>query len=268
MSQYGGYKDNHILAELYDLVPAYVNRPDRNLYLQYCRTAGGRILEIGCGTGRVLIPAAESNCLITGLDASENMLARCRQKIQSKNKEVQKRVRLVLGSMTDFDLDDSFHLTIMPFRVFQHLISADEQLSSLRQINRHLVMTGRLVYDVFQVNLSIISNPRLNEEVEDFAEIEISGGGRLRRTHRIVSAHRTEQYQDVEMIYYLTDSEGTTERIVQSFPFRYFFRYEMEHLLARSGFRIIDLFGDFDRSPLSDNSPEMVFVAEKCEELD
>lgn len=47
-----------------------------------------------------------------------------------------------------------------------------------------------------------------------------------------------------------------------SFPVRYFFRFEVEHLLVRAGFRLVDVFGDFDRSPLGDRSPEMIFVAE------
>ncbi len=46
-----------------------------------------------------------------------------------------------------------------------------------------------------------------------------------------------------------------------AFPLRYFFRYEVEHLLARCGFRVEETFGDFDRSPLRDNSPEMILVA-------
>jgi len=49
-------------------------------------------------------------------------------------------------------------------------------------------------------------------------------------------------------------------------PFRYFYRYEVEHLLSRCGFRVAELFGNFDKSPFSDDSPEMIFVAERVEE--
>jgi hypothetical protein len=85
----------------------------------------------------------------------------------------------------------------------------------------------------------------------------------LKRTHRLAALHRAEQYNDIEMIHYVTHPDGHTERLVQAFPFRYFFRYEVEHLLARCGLKVIELFGSFDRSPLEDNSPEMIFVAEK-----
>lgn len=268
MSTYGDYEDQPMLAELYDLVPSYAKRPDIDFYLQYCLAAGGKILELGCGTGRVLLPIADADCQITGLDLSRYMLSKCRQKLQLKAKDVQNRVQLVQGEMTHFDLDDIFHLTIIPFRPFQHLISVNDQLACLRSINRHLAMKGTLIIDVFQVDLGRLNNPRFTEEVEDVAEFELSDGRRLRRTHRMTALHQAEQYNDCELIYYLTDTDGTTQRFVQTFPFRYFFRYEVEHLLARCGFKPVDLFGDFDKSPLTDDSPEMIFIAEKYESLD
>ena len=69
------------------------------------------------------------------------------------------------------------------------------------------------------------------------------------------------------MLYYLTHPDGREERLVHAFPFRWMFRYEVEHLLARCGFRVAALYGDFDRSPFGDDSPQMVFVAEKEREV-
>jgi SAM-dependent methyltransferase len=268
MNKHGGYVDQPILAELYDLVPGYAKRTDINFYLQYCVTASGSILELGCGTGRILLPAAESGCRITGLDTSPHMLTQCQQKLKRKSPSVQSRVRLVQGDMTNFDLAESFHLVTVPFRAFLHVIAVDDQLACLKRIYRHLTPGGCLIIDVFQVDLKRITNPRATEESEDFAKYELPDGRRLRRTSRIAAFHPADQVNDVEMIYHLTNLDGTTERIVQAFPFRYIFRYEMEHLLARCGFKVVDLFGNFDKSPLADNSPEMIFVAEKCENLD
>jgi len=268
MSRYGSYEDNPALAELYDLVPGYINRSDIDFYLQDSREAGGPILELGCGTGRILLPIVEDGQHITGIDISPYMLARCREKLQLQPAAVQKRASLLQGDITDFSLDEKFNRAIIPFRVFQHLITTDEQLSCLRCINRHLIDRGRLVIDVFQVNLKFINDPRYKKEVEDLAEFELPDGRRLRRNHRMASYNRAEQCNQVELIYYLTHPGGTTERIVQSFPFRYFFRYEIEHLLERCGFTVVDLFGNFDRSPLVDDSPEMIFVAEKKHAVD
>ncbi len=126
---------------------------------------------------------------------------------------------------------------------------------------------GKLVLDLFQTDPKRINNPKYMEETEDFPEVELPDGGKFRRTHRISAFHRAEQYNDVELIFYVTYPSGKTKRLVQAFPFRYFFRYEVEHFLFRCGFKVVELFGDYDKSPLSNDSPEMIFIAEKCEYL-
>jgi SAM-dependent methyltransferase len=267
MNKHGGYDDSPFLAETYDLVPDYITRSDRGFYLQYCKSADSKILELGCGTGRVLIPVAEAGCHITGLDLSEHMLARCRENISELDIEVRERIQIVQGNMVDFNIDDIFHTAIIPFRPFQHLIDVNNQLSCLKSINKHLKKNGRLIFDVFQTNLDFITRPLVLDELEDVPEYELPDGRKLRRTGRLTGYHRTEQFNDVELIHYLTDTEGNTERLVQAFPMRYFFKYEVVHLLARCGFKIIDIFGDFNKSPLDDDSPEMIFVTEKVSQL-
>jgi hypothetical protein len=110
-------------------------------------------------------------------------------------------------------------------------------------------------------------DPKFTIESEDVPEVKLPDGRRVRRCHRIAGFHQAEQYNDIELIYYVTYPDGQKERLVQEFPFRYFFRYEVEHLLARCGFRVVGLFGNYDRSPLTDRSPEMIYVAEKCEDV-
>jgi SAM-dependent methyltransferase len=264
VSRFGGYDDQPFLAELYDLVPQYSARRDLEFYVDLCRSAGGPVLELGCGTGRVLIPAATAGTEITGLDASPRMLAKCKQNLSGQPAEVTRRVHLTQADMTTFNLDRTFKLVIMPFRPFQHLIAVEDQLACLTCVNAHLEVGGRLVFDMFQVDLNMISDPGMMQETEDLAEFDLPDGRRLRRCHRFAATHRAEQYNDIEIIYYVTDTDGTTERLVQAFPLRYFFRYEVEHMLTLSGFHVVDVFGDFDRTPLSDASPEMIFVAEKA----
>lgn len=265
-SQHGGYEDQAFVAELYDEVPGYEGRPDRDFYLDYARDAKGKILELGCGTGRLLIPLAAAGYEIVGLDLSEFMLAICRKKLQGQPTEVQDRARLVQEDMTDFDLGEQFALITVPFRAFQHLISMEEQIACLRNANRHLAAGGRLILDLFQTNMCYIADPARVEEKEDF-QVKLADGRTLRRTSRLAAVHPARQVNDVEMIYYVTHPDGHTERLVQAFPFRYFFPYEVAHLLARCGFGVTELFGNFDRSPLVDDSPEMIFVAVKEQDI-
>lgn len=262
MSRFGGYEEDAFVAELYDLVPAYAGRPDVGFYLDLARSAGGKVLELGCGTGRVLAPMASAGFDVVGLDLSSYMLAKCREKLSRQPEEAQRRARLVQGNMTDFDLGETFGLAAIPFRAFQHLPSIEEQMGCLRCVRRCLSSTGRLVLDLFHVNPRAMHDVRYMDESEDFSDVDLPDGGKLRRTHRVTAFHRAEQYNDVEMIYYVTRPDGRTERLVQAFPFRYFLRYEVEHLLARCGFRAVEIFGNYDRSPFADDSPEMIFVAE------
>jgi hypothetical protein len=118
-----------------------------------------------------------------------------------------------------------------------------------------------LALDVFHPDLARIASPASPEEIEDTAWVELAGGRRLRRTFRLTAKHLAQQTNDVELIYYVQDRAGITTRVVQAFPMRYFFRFEIEHLLARAGFEVRNLFGNFDRSQFSDSSPEMVLIA-------
>lgn len=93
-------------------------------------------------------------------------------------------------------------------------------------------------------------------------EYAMPDGRRVRIMERVAAFHRAQQRNDVEMIFYVTGANGKEERLVFAWTLRYFFRYEVEHLLERCGFRVSAVYGDFDRSPMGDTSPEMIFVAE------
>ena len=105
-------------------------------------------------------------------------------------------------------------------------------------------------------------DPNFLHEAPSGPEVKLPDGRKLRATQRTVAFHRAEQANDVELIYNVTHPDGRVERLVHAFRVRYFFRYEVEHLLARCGFKVTALYGNFDRTQICDNSPEMIFVAE------
>jgi SAM-dependent methyltransferase len=249
-----GYNTHPELPELYDNIPLYNTRSDVDFYVDLCRQAG-EALELGCGTGRVLIPAAEAGCVVTGLDQSNIMLARCRAKSDALSVDTRRRITLVEADITRFSLPKTFKLAIAPFRPIQHLTTVGEQLSFLQCVRDHLEPGGRLVFDVFNPNPALLAAEVNPEEIEDTPDLSLTDGRRVRRTYRVVRKNRAEQCNDIELIYYL---DG--RRIVQSSRLRYFFRFEMEHLLARSGFEVTALYGAFDRTPFVDGSPEMIFT--------
>jgi SAM-dependent methyltransferase len=257
----GDYNVHPAIAELYDQVPVYKDRKDLEFYVNLCRAASGETLELGCGTGRILIPAAEAGCRITGLDGSGFMLDGCRRKLKTLTPDAGERVTLVEGDMTNFSLGRTFAVVTIPFRPLQHLVTVEEQMGVLTCVHRHLAAGGKLALDIFHPHLTTLAGPDNPEEIEDTPERLLPDGRRLRRTFRVLAKRRAEQTNDIELIYYVQDSAGNVQRIVQAFPRRYFFRFELEHLLARAGFEITEFFGNFDRSPFTDSSPEMIVIA-------
>jgi SAM-dependent methyltransferase len=257
------YDDVPRIGELYDHVPAYARR-DLAFYIDVARGAGGPVLELGCGTGRVLLPTARQGVEITGLDRSAAMLSRLREKLGAEPSDVRGRVTVVEADMRELgelDLGRKFKLVTIPFRGFQHQIGVDDQLAVLRGARTHLAPGGRLAFDVFNPHFKLMVT-RTTEEHEDSPRTALPGGRWFRRNARVPSVDFLTQVSQVELIWYVTDQSGREQRHVQAFPMRWFMRTEVEHLLARAGFRIAEIYGDVDRSPLVPDSPEMIFVAE------
>ena len=94
-----------LVADVYDFVHPYRNRPDIHVFVEAAMEAGSPVLELGCGTGRVLIPMARAGITITGLDASPHMLAVCRQRLSNESVNVRSRVTVLQGDMRDFTID-------------------------------------------------------------------------------------------------------------------------------------------------------------------
>ena len=257
---------------LYDEVPAYIARPDVDFYVgEADRRVGrvGSVLDLGCGTGRLLLPLARAGHGVAGVDRSPAMLARCRQRLAHESSEVRSRVALYEGDVRDFAVPhsrhaatsdtDGFGLAIAPFRILQHLITADDQLRCLAAVRRHLAPGGCFAFDVFNPNFTLMAADR-SAEVEDTPERPLADGRYFRRTVRVLRVRSVQQVSDIELIYYVRMGDQV-DRVVQAFEMRWYTASELEHLLGRAGFMVDAIYGDFNRGPLRDGSPEILVVA-------
>ena len=225
---------------------------DVDFYRGLARDAGGPVLELGCGTGRVLLPIARDGIACTGLDSSEAMLEELRARRPPGN------LRLVTGSMRDFDLGpERFALIFSAFRSFQHVLTVEDQLACLAAVRRHLAPGSLFAFDVFAPKLERVAQveePEFEEArwKEEDAEIV-----------RFTSVRRDPASQISEVTFrYETRRPGQPPKseAVRT-RMRHFFRYELEHLLARSGFTGVEVFGGFDRRPFDYFSGETVVLA-------
>jgi SAM-dependent methyltransferase len=264
MDEAGGYRDYDFIAEMYDHVTAYNERRDVDFFIEESTRSGGPVLEIGCGTGRVLIPTARAGVEITGLDLSEHMLERCRSKLKAEDEDVRSRAKLVHGDMRDFDVGTGFRLATIPFRPFQHLTTVEDQMACLGSIHRALGAGGRLILDLFNPSLQALTADNLGVEVDEDLEFSLPDGSRVRRSFCIRERDHFNQLSRSELIYDVTRPDGHEHRFVHAFPMRHLYRFEAEHLLARCGFEVEALFADYDRSPYGSKYPgELIFAARK-----
>lgn len=252
-------------AQLYDYYSTGLEG-DVEFFVDEAHRAGSPVLEIACGTGRVLIPVAEAGVEIVGLDQSPAMLDVARQKISQCSPEVQKRIEIVDGDMRDFSLDRRFRLITIPYRSFLHLLTVDDQKRGLRCIREHLVDGGRFVFNIFDPNIQMIvehagSLGSTTKKQGEFVHPE---------TGRCVIVSDTRQYDterqmiDQYFIFEELDEDGhVMSKRYSHMTLRYIFRYEMEHLLELSGFQIEALYGDFTQGPFRPGG-EQVWIARRA----
>jgi len=204
------------------------------------------------------------------------MIARCRTKLQAEAPEVRARVTLVPADMTSFDLRRRFAHIYCPFGSFHHLRTVDEQLACLQRCHEHLSTDGRLVLDLINPDPAPAEMPAgtpAGSPTEESATAATGGemnagavgwteGRRIRSWASVVGANRLLQINDIEVTYEILEVDGASRQVSETFPMRFLFRYELEHLLARSGFRVVELYGDYDRTAFADESLGMIAVAE------
>jgi SAM-dependent methyltransferase len=134
------------IARLYDPWSASVVE-DISFYVDEALAAGGTVVELGVGTGRIAIPTAMAGVHVIGVDASEGMLAVCAER--GNEAGVVALLDLRLGDLRRPPVDERVPLVTCPFRAFLHLPTDEERLEALGSVRELLDPGGRLVFDVF-----------------------------------------------------------------------------------------------------------------------
>ncbi len=246
------------VARLYDYEQKEFS-DDIPFYVQHAKECGGEVLELGCGTGRVLIPIAEEGIKVTGLDISEGMLDIARKKVAPEER-VKSNVTLVQGDMKTFDLKRKFSLIYIAFRSFQCLLQKEEQIACLNCVFEHLREDGRFILDLFAPRHDYLAQDTVVLDLGEFYDEE--NDLHIER-HSEVRYDLANQTLHEDRVYEWKDTMGKSHRKIWSYELAYLFRYEAELLLEKCGFRVEHVYGGFDKSPYDYHSGEQVFVAKR-----
>lgn len=242
-------------ADLYD--HQYdLYRDDLHFYGQLAERVGGKVLEIGAGTGRVTTYLSRRGVDVTGLEPSARMLERAKLRAEREHLTL----NVVQGDVKTFAMSQRYDLIIAPFNALMHLYTPNEQLQALENIHAHLVSGGQLVFD--------LSVPRYGERATMRHEGETfyqSGEHGRERTDVFLVQRLDEVKQRITTDYYVDSvaEDGLLRRRFFSLEQRYYTRYEVEWLLRCAGFESPRVQGGFQGGPLEMSSETMVFLTRR-----
>lgn len=232
-------------SRVYDYV--FAHRGDQGFYDWAVAEFGGPVLEVGCGTGRVLLPIAAAGHEILGIDPNESRVAVCRDRIAAEG--LSARAGAETDDIRSFRSSRRFNLVISPFRSLQHLLTPADQRRALDTAYAHLRPGGRFIIDVFNPSIPMLADESLKEEFGAGAALATGDGRTVELRNRIVARDHVNQLQHAEEIYVFTSPDGGQSRVTLPFTTRYTFRYEWEHLAALAGFEVEAVYGGYDRRP-------------------
>ncbi|MBS21727.1 MAG: hypothetical protein CL739_06495 [Chloroflexi bacterium] len=243
--------DYDLWAELYDEVYSFVDN-DINFYTNKFKELGGKVLEIGCGTGRVTIPLLEAGADITAVDYSQKMLEQLESKIGSTNVSIE----IVLQDVRRLHLENKYNLIIFPYRGFQSLLSVEDQINALTSIRDHLNFGGRLIIDLFLPSRDLFDQkPDIFYHLKDFENSDKM----IKSLH-----HRSKFDHHNQLIHtHLSISESEDGRVTlkryADFTLRYLYIDEARYLFKFCGFKIQEISADYNGTPYNRDSDETIW---------
>lgn len=246
------------IAEFYDSEHDEFD-DDIEWYVHLASVAGPRVLEMGCGTGRLLAPLAAAGNQVVGVDASVAMLKRAKTRLHAA--VARGEVRLVPGSMEDLPdaVTGAFDLVIIPLNGLLHIDEPDAQQRVLGEAARLLCPGGLVAIDVLHAIPDALT--AFDGRVTYEGSWETEDGVTAKFSSRTIDW--TNQIIASEVWYDVLDGDGALSRHRTAFPMRWVTPAEITLMLDAAGYVDVNLAGGYDGSPLSDMSDRMLVVARK-----
>ncbi|GAB4277992.1 MAG: class I SAM-dependent methyltransferase [Candidatus Promineifilaceae bacterium] len=248
------------IAYYYDLTHADLTE-DVAWVLELAAEANGRILELGCGSGRLLLPLAQAGFSVTGVDNSSAMLARAAERLAAAGEAVQKRVSLVEQDATTLTLPGETHfaLALIPYNTAMHF-DTRQLVAVLRRVRGMVTENGRLAIDV--INPAYIIQTPDEPTLALDRVIEDTGRG---ETVLQLSSNWLDSDKQTLHITWVYDASpiggGAVRRTVAQSSYHYRFPHQWELLLQDGGWQLEAVAGGYSSEPFTEESERLLLFA-------
>jgi SAM-dependent methyltransferase len=243
-----------LFADFYDFLHAG-QTVDVGVFVTMAEERGGPALEIGCGTGRVLVPLATAGVAVTGIDASPDMLAICQRKLRGLPEGG--RAHLVRADMRRFALRSRYRLALMVCNTLWHCLTPEEAIDAFRCARAHLDAEGRFVVDVSLPDLALMEET--SGKTETLRQVDAERDRAF--VSQLTPTYDLEHLLEHDRIALREFRDGKVVRSATcEFTLKHYTAEEIRDLVGRAGLAIHEEWGTFQRTPLRDGSREGVFV--------
>lgn len=243
-------------ADFYDAIHSTF-ADDIGLWLSFAGRTDRPVLEVGCGTGRIALELALNGHAVTGIDPSPAMLQLARARAEEEAIDA----TLIEGNITDLTLEpDHYGFALLPLDVFLYCEDGEAQLAALRAIAVALTFNGLLAVDV--------PGPALWLDPDSNGQPMLTFTGETASGVRFDCWHMHEddlaaQTRHLRVTYETLAEDGSVRRRVSEHRLRYLYRFELEYLLDLAGLALVDMYGDYDLGPLTNDSERMIAIARR-----
>ncbi|MEJ0035115.1 MAG: class I SAM-dependent methyltransferase [Gammaproteobacteria bacterium] len=234
--------------------------PDGNVefFRDEARALGGPVLELACGTGRILQPIADAGIAATGIDVAPGMLAEARRRAHSGGTSP---ARYLQEDMRSCHLNERFALIFIAGNSICHLLDIDSFQECMARVREHLAEGGHFIVDVFVPRLQLLLvDPSSRQRLSEYDAPD--GSGRV----VVTSQSHYDPIAQIKFTKTFHHFPGGAPEVEGSLDMRMYFPQELQALLRYNGFRIAAAYGGFDRGPLTGASAKQIYVAEAVAE--
>ncbi|MCU0512369.1 MAG: class I SAM-dependent methyltransferase [Anaerolineae bacterium] len=231
---------------------------DLALYSRLAQQYGGPILDVGCGTGRVLLHLAKEGREVYGVDDSREMLARLSARLKATPR-LKKHIHITEADVLAYAPPVTFKLVLLTYNALMHFHTQEQQIALLQHLHRLTAPDGRLILDLPNAG-EMFATQDTDSLILDRTFIDFETGN-LIMLHSVSYLDRTTQLMRVQWIYDEVHEDGTVKRLFAPHVLRYFFYAELRLLLQVCGFAVTDVFGGTDEEPYVDGCERMVVYA-------
>lgn len=254
------------MTEFYDSISRFYDAEnlemteDLHLYSLLAEMYGEPILDVGCGTGRVMLHLAQEGYSCVGVDTSAQMLARAEHKIVDMP-EIASRSRFVLGDIESYNGDDLFRLILLPYHTFMHFQTQEQQLRVLHQLAKNLAPGGVMVFDLPNAGEAFATADEYTISLERTFTDPETGNQVMQQS--VNHLDRVKQLLHIQWIYDEIGVDKVVRRTIAPLTLRYVFYSEMCLLLTATGLEVLNVYGDYEQGPFMDGCERMILVAQR-----